>query len=287
MSENKELISMNGNLPADTAGVAVATREQSEIQSAIVIAKRFPRDETLAYNAIIKSFERLTLAQDAVYSFPRGGQTIEGPSVDSARVMASKWGNIRYGIRFISIDDDYVHIKGYAIDLETNTSIELDDKFKKLVYRKKGGWVEPDERDLRELVNRRGAILERNAILKLIPRDFTEAAVRTSKETIRKALKGELKTSLEEYVRLMVMSFDKIGVSGEMLIKHLGHDLKVITEDEVIELKAIYKSIKDGNSKREDYFEFPKQESEASAKAAEFVGKDKKDKEGKKEDANA
>ncbi len=50
--------------------------------------------------------------------------------------------------------------------------MEIDDTFRKKIQRKRDGqtvWVTPDERDLRELTNKRGAILERNCLLKLQP----------------------------------------------------------------------------------------------------------------------
>jgi len=73
----------------------------------------------------------------------------------------------------VSLTDEHVHIRGFAIDLETNASTEYEDQFKRLVQRKgrdgETHWVQPDERDLRELIGRRGAILVRNAILSYTP----------------------------------------------------------------------------------------------------------------------
>ena len=62
---------------AETAGeMAAVTREQTEIQSAIVAAKRFPRNEQSAFVRAVNSFTRLTMAEGATYNFPRGGKTV-------------------------------------------------------------------------------------------------------------------------------------------------------------------------------------------------------------------
>ena len=49
-------------------------------------------------------------------------------------------------------------------------------------------WTVPDERDLRELTNRRGAICVRNAILALVPPDLVEDAMATADQTLEALL---------------------------------------------------------------------------------------------------
>lgn len=245
-----------GHVQEREVGAASAVaREEAEIKAAIFLARQFPRDEFKAYNKIMKTCERPGFAEDAIYSFPRSGQTVKGPSVQMAREIARCWGNIRYGLRIVSVDEDMVHIRGYAYDLETNAHVEHEDKFEKLVYRKSQGWVKPDERDLRELINRRGAILVRNAILQVIPSDVVDAAEEKAKETLRRAAQGEISQNREQAIRRLVKAFDGIGVTVEMLEAYLKHGLDAITADEIADLRAVYKSIQDGNSRREEYFD--------------------------------
>lgn len=243
----------------DPAALAVVQREKTELESAIVVAKRFPRDENAAYTRIVQSCRRPTFAEGARYAFPRGGKTVSGPSVKLAREMARAWGNLRYGLRIVAVDDDQVHIRGYALDLETNNYVEAEDRFAKLVQRKKGNrteWVEPDERDLRELVNRRGAILMRNCLLQVLPPDVTEDAEREAQATLKKAAKGELAQDRPAAIRRLALAFDALGVTTDMLAGFLGHELDLITEDELAELRAVYASIQDGNTMRGDHFDF-------------------------------
>lgn len=251
-----EVSSINGARGSD---FALAHREQSDIQAAVISAKHFPRNEVAASLAVTKSFARPLLAEAARYQFPRGGKTISGPSVDCARELARLWGNIRYGLRVVSLTDESVHIRGFAVDLETNSQSEYEDQFKRLVQRKQRDgetrWVEPDERDLRELIGRRGAILIRNAILSLLPPDLIESALATADKTLRGVASGELKSSREDVIKHLVGRFDNLGVSVAMLEGYLGHALADANADEVTELKGIGKSLADGVTKREDHFE--------------------------------
>ena len=50
-----------------------ASRQAQEVQAAMVIAKKFPRDPFEAFNKIMNACKRITLAKDAIYSYPRGG----------------------------------------------------------------------------------------------------------------------------------------------------------------------------------------------------------------------
>jgi hypothetical protein len=247
-------------LPTQVGAISAAAREEAELKAAIVVAKRFPRDEAASYTRIIKSCGRPGFAEGALYRFPRGGQQIEGPSVNLAREMARCWGNIRYGLRIVSLDDEQVHIKGYALDLETNNYVEMEDRFAKLIQRKnkrtgQTDWVEPDERDLRELVNRRGAILVRNAILQVLPPDVTEDAGTATKATLRKAAEGDIGQSREDAVRRLAIGFDGIGVTAAMLASYLKHELAIISPEELADLRKVYRSILDGHTTRGDHFD--------------------------------
>ena len=71
-----------------------ASRAIAEAQGKLVIAKRFPRNEITAYAKAMEACQRPTMAAKAFYSFPRGGQTVEGPTIRFAEELARCWGNI-------------------------------------------------------------------------------------------------------------------------------------------------------------------------------------------------
>jgi len=234
----------------ELAIVKSAAEVRAELEGAIILAKQFPRNDYVVLGRIESAFSRPMLAGKAQYHYPRGGAEIRGESVHTARAIGQAFGNIRWGLDIVRDDEDFRTIEGWAWELESNVKIEAQDHFQKLIFRKVGGWIKPDERDLSELTNRRGAKLVRNCLLQVVPSDLVDKAI----EIATKALAGELKNR-QDAIRKMVSIFDKIGVSVAMLVNYLGHELDTINEEEFVKLRGIYQSIVDGNSKREEHFE--------------------------------
>jgi DNA-binding XRE family transcriptional regulator len=250
-----------GELALHAGTASAVAREEAEIKAAIVLARQMPRNENVALQRIKSAMSRPSMAADARYSFPRGGQQVVGPSVYLAREAARNWGNLRYGVRIVSMDNETVHVKGYCHDIETNSFNESEDKFRAMVQRKNrqtgvAEWVKPDERDLRELVNKRGAICMRNAILQCLPSDVIEDAMQAAEQTIIAVEEGRLKDDPITVIRKMAEAFRTLSVTVEMLERYAGHSLSLCSAKEIANFKAIYKSIQDGQSTREDYFVF-------------------------------
>lgn len=224
-------------------------------QSSFVIAKRFPRNEQESIRRITESCKRASLAKVGLYSYPRGGQTIIGPSIRLAEVLAQSWGNLDFGMRELENVEGmngYSVVEAYCSDLETN----VHQRRVFTVYHKmklKNGTSKrlTDPRDVYEHVANYGSRRVRASILGVIPRDVVERAVEQIKETLRKG-DGE---PLIDRVNKMVLAFSDVGVSVEMIQKRVGHEVKDINQDELIELRAIYTSLKDGETKRKDWFE--------------------------------
>lgn len=266
---NNELV-IADNLPGvkhETGVAQVSSREQFQIQAGFIMAERRPRDEMKSFTKLLKTYERPSAALGAEYSFPRGGKTISGPSVILAREAAKHWGNIRAGVVVVAMDDNDVHLKGSAWDLETNAYFEQEGHFKKRIQRKdkRTGvteWVTPDERDLRELINKHGAILERNCILRLIPKDFIEDAVAKARHTLTAKARGELEKNKEDTIKVLLLSFKELDVSQDMIEALLGHAVLDVNADEIADLRQKYQAIKTGEATREEYFEIPKPKSE-------------------------
>jgi hypothetical protein len=267
--------------PYELATTGAAAAEKHKIEAAMTIAKRFPRDEMAAYESIQKAVKRPNFAEEAMYTFPRAGQDIEGPSVVLAREMARCWGNIRFGVDVIRDDEDTRLIRGWAWDLETNTYTQGEDDFKKLIFRKKDGWIKPDERDLRELTNRRAAFLVRNCLLQLMPADFVDDACKQSKATLVQGAKADPDATLKK----LVTAFGSIGVNTTMLAdwlaKRRGMESAKIgdsTAEDIAALRTVYKSICDGNSKIGEHFgkaeAKPEQAGNGAPKAGEATVKD-------------
>jgi hypothetical protein len=167
--------------------------------------------------------------------------------------MANAWGNIDYGYREVGSGTGYTDVEAYAFDKETNT--RSCRTFRVLHKRSSHGRLVDlsDPRDVYELVANQASRRIRACILQVIPGDITEAALKSCEETIKRS-GGD--APLVDRVRKMATVFQDYGVTTEMLERKLGHKLDVTIEQELIQLRRIYTSIKDGAAKRDDFFDF-------------------------------
>lgn len=229
-----------------------STQAAQEIQAAVFMARRFPRNEERAYTAIMKSCARYSFADQVTYSYPRGGQKVEGPSVYLAREMARVWGNIRYGTRVLHEDEDKLKGEAFAWDLETNTLRTAEFKVPKLIQRKVSGstqWVKPDERDLREQFANIGARYERECVLKLMPSDFVQDAIAAATQTIEAGVAADPELAKKQ----MLVGFQKLSITPDMLQEYLGHPVGQCSPKEITDLRQIWKSIAAGEAKWADF----------------------------------
>lgn len=255
-SEAELAQAMSGGASGDSAMMAAAAREKYTIESHMTLARKFPRNTKDAATEILATCERPEFAMAARYSFPRAGKPVEGPSAPFARELARIWGHIESGLRIISIDQDVVHIAGIARDYQTGAVFFVEDKFARKIYRKRGGWKEPDERDLRELIFRRGAICQRNAILMAMPFDLVEEAQKVVRETNEAAAKLDLNKDREGTISKLVDAFEGLPtpVSREMLETRIGKDLDEIEPADYIMIRKTYRSLYDGVVSRDEIF---------------------------------
>lgn len=240
----------------------VVSRQAQEVQAAMVIAKKFPRDEVDSYNRIMRSCQRKSLAEQSMYEYPRGGTKVTGPSIRLAEAMAQNWGNIDFGIIELEQKNGESQVMAYAWDLETNTRQTKIFSVPHARGTKKGNVALTDPRDIYEMVANQGARRLRACILGIIPGDVQDAAIERCKETLTK---GE-KEPLIDRVRKMAKAFeDAYSVTLPMIEKYLGCNSDAFSENDFIRLKNVYKSLRDGMAKREDYFEIaaPAEQKEA------------------------
>lgn len=240
-------------------------RAVAEVQSAYVIAKKFPRNESEAYMSIVQACKRQTLAEQAMYAYKRGSTLVTGPSIRLAEAIGQHWGNLDCGVREVSNSNGVSVAEAYAIDLQTNTRITKTFYVKHVRETKQGTTKLTSSRDIYELVANQGARRLRACILGVIPGDIVEAAVEQCQKTLESS-----DIPMVEQVRKMVAAFDEIGVKVEHLEARMGHNLDATIPAEIVTLKSIYRSIRDGMSAREDWFDIRKektQETKADLKA--------------------
>ena len=226
-------------------------RQAQEVQAAMVIAKRFPRDEYEAMGRIMKACKRKTLAEQASYTYPKGGQIVTGPSIRLAEAIAQGWGNIDYGIIELDQKDGKSEMMAYAWDLETNTRSTKIFTVAHVRDTKKGSKVLTDGRDIYELSANMGARRMRACILAVIPGDVVDVA----EEECKKTLAGAHKEPLEDRLRSMLQAFDEeFSVDKTMIEKYMGYVITRFSEQDFVKLRGVFKALRDGMAKREGLF---------------------------------
>jgi hypothetical protein len=234
-------------------GAVVATEQQraiAEVQAAMMLARANPRDERKAMDRILMSCARPSLAEQAVYQYARGGTDISGPSIRLAEAIAQAWGNLQYGVRELSRDHENATVQAYAWDLETGTRREVTFQVPLIRSTKKGSYRLEDPRDIYETVANQGARRVRACILALIPGDVVDAAVEQCEAT----MKAKADVSPES-IRKMIDAFAAVGVTREQIELRIQRRLDSITPAQVVQLKKIYASLRDGMSNVSDWFE--------------------------------
>ncbi len=234
--------------------VIATTRAAQEVQAAMVVAKKMPRDEYAVYKRVMAACERPGLAKVAVYTYPRGKTTVMGPSIRLAETIIRAYGNASYGVNELSQDADRGEsiVEAFCWDLETNTRVQKTFTVKHARHTKKGSVKLFDPRDVYELTANQGARRVRACILGVVPGDLVEDALSKCQQTLCKAEKDPLELRVKRMLETFKATF---GVVSPQVLAYL----KVgkpdeISEDDLDTMRGAFQSIKDNTASVNDFF---------------------------------
>ncbi|MCZ0750080.1 hypothetical protein [Aeromonas enteropelogenes] len=244
-----------------------------EVQAAMVIAKKFPRNPVEATDRILQACSRPTLAEGALYTYNRGGSEVTGPSIRLAEALAQAWGNIQFGVRELEQRQGESVVEAFAWDVETNTKqLKI---FTVPHVRPGANRQKPldEPRDIYEVVASNGARRLRACILGVIPGDVIEAAQRQCEVT----LNTYADTSPESIKRMLDIFSDEFGVTSEQIQAYLGRRADAMLPAQYVQMRKIYASLRDGMSKPSDWFKSKREnpEPETSIALAAMRGENK------------
>jgi hypothetical protein len=218
------------------------SRQAQEVYAAMTVAKRFPRD-------LDESFARIMKACS--------------PSIRLAEVLAQSWGNVDFGIIELEQKPSESIMMAYAWDLETNTRETKVFTVPHIRSKRSGNVRLTDPRDIYELTANMGARRMRACVLGIIPGDIVDAAMDACETTLKHA-GGE---PISDRLRTVVSVFGELGVTKDMLEKNLGHVLSTTSEQELVNLRKIYTTIKDNFGDVNSFFETGKDEPSAKVQS--------------------
>ena len=244
---------LEGTVVSRPQGALAQTDQQravAEVQAAMMIARANPRDQKTAVDRILTACQRQRLAEAAVYSYSRGGSEISGPSIRLAEALAQNWGNLQFGIREIEQRGGESTVQAFAWDVETNVKREMVFTVPHVRHTKKGSYKLDDPRDIYEMVANNGARRLRACILAVIPGDVIDMAVEECERTMR--AKADV---TPEGIQKIAAAFQQLGVTQQQLEARMQRRLDSIQPAQVVALKKIYASLRDGMSQVADWFE--------------------------------
>lgn len=231
-------------------GAALATRQAQEVQAAVVMAKRFPRDIVEVERKLIQSCKRPKLAEIAVYEYPRGGTKVTGPSIRLAEAAAQAMGNIDFGWTEIQRLEDESVCTAYAWDIENN--IRRTTTFSVPHYRdtKQGKKRLSDDRDIYEMCANQASRRMRGCILQVVPGDLVDLAISECEKT----LQANLGTIQEQAAKWGKVFEKEYGVKPESIMRYLGSRPETWTQNDIFRLRKLYNALQDNMTTVEEAF---------------------------------
>ena len=233
-------------------GTAVEqSRAVAEVQGAIVVAQQVPRDITRAVADMYRSCGQRSLAERAFFRFPRGKETVSGPSVQLARELARCFGNMQFGVTELRRDDGYgqSEMQAWAWDVQTNTRSSTTFIVEHVRDSRSGTTRLTDQRDIYENNANMGARRLREMIFAILPGWFTEDAIAACYDTLAG---GD--GTLAERVKQCADGFAKLGVRADRLEQKTGSPAEKWTPYDLAQLSVIYRSIQRGETTKEAEF---------------------------------
>jgi hypothetical protein len=227
-----------------------ATLTKAEIDQQTQMAHAAPRSPSAARDRMI-SLATMDdqMAEECIYSVPRGGKQIRGPSIRFAEIVLNCWGNVRCAARVTHEDriERYVEAEALVHDLESNVGYVARAR-RRIELKKNRRTVDPD------MVQLAGSaaisVARRNAILGAVPKPVW----RRAQEAVEAVIKGDQKTLVQRR-DAAIGYFAKAGVPTERVltaleVKHLDD----ITLDHLVDLNGMRSAIKSGEATLDQLF---------------------------------
>lgn len=254
---------------AETAVSAAAAQAQAAIQARYVMAMKNPRDLDNVRVRLLAECRRPSFADVARYRKPIGGKAIEGPSIRFAEAAIRCMTNVLSETYVIYNDSESRIVRVSVTDLEANVSYPTDIVIEKTVERSfvKDGqtvisqrmnsqgkitYLVPATED--DLLNKQNALVSkalRTNGLRVVPGDIVDECM---SEVVRVQLDRDAKDP-DAAKKKVIDGFAGLNIMPTDLKAYLGHEVAQISPAELAELRAVFVSIRDGETTWRDVLE--------------------------------
>lgn len=225
---------------------ALEAISRSEVAMQLDSAHRWPRSATkFLREATSLATLSVEIAESCMYSVPRGGKMLTGPSVRLAEICAASWGNLHVGARVIDANETEVVAQAVAWDLEKNVRVTIEAQ--RSIVGKRGRF---DDDMIRVTGMAAISIAMRNAIFRVIPRAYVETVYAKAKAVAV----GDAKTLGARRDDLLAR-LGKMGVTQDRVLARLElKGVDDITLEHVETLIGIGTAIKSGDMQLDQAF---------------------------------
>lgn len=253
----------------ETASMAVAATARAQVEARYLMSERHPRDWDVVREKWLKECSRPTLAEVGIWRLPRGGKTLEGPSIRLAEVALRCMTNVFPESKTIFDDAEKRILLISVTDLEANLTYSREVVVEKTMERKTlrqgqtpisqrinsvGEVTYRVERTPDDLLAACGAA-ESKALrvlaLRLFPGDILDEGM----QRIREVLRAGVRADPDAAKKKLLAAFGEMGVKADQLKMYVGHDLDGLSPAEHEELRATYAVLRDGEATWADILE--------------------------------
>lgn len=243
---------------APTGGV-MSSLARSELDVQISTAKAFPRSiKKFMDDATTMATLDVDIAKGCMYSVPRDGKMIPGPSVRLAEIVASAWGNIHAATRIIGEDRRFITAQSVVWDLERN--LRLGFEVRRRITKKDGSTFGDD--GIMNTANSAMSIAFRNAVFRIVPNALIKQVYRKCVDVAV----GDAKT-LSARRSDMVAHFAKLGIKADRVFAAVDAKSEIdIDLERMGTLIGLANAIRDGETSIDDAFPDPTGAEDAAKK---------------------
>lgn len=246
----------------ETSTTALAAQAKAQIEARYIVAMQRPRDMDTVRTKLLKECMRPGFAKVARYSKPVGRDKIEGPSIRFAEAALRCMGNVVPESFVIWDDEEKRVIRVSVTDIESNLTYSQDVVVQKTVERKQLGkgqqalssrangygdivyTVRATDDDVLNKQNAQVSKALRTQAIRLLPGDILEecmtAVVKVQKDEDAKDPDAAKKALLDAFARLNIMP--------NQLAEYLGHEVATVVPAELVELRAVYSAVSEGET---------------------------------------
>ncbi len=236
---------MSGMLPA------AAAARMAEVQVSANFARQCPRSVMRAREGIAEACKSGRFAENAEYSYSKGGTDITGASIDLLKAIAIEWRNIQYGWEIVTTEGMFSTVRAFAWDVERNVPSSITFRVRHWIDTRGGGRACRDERETYELIANQASRRVRACLENVVPSYIVDEALDACRLTLSKQ-GGE--KPLRDQVKAAVDYAAGLGVTKEMLEEKFQRSVDALEHLHLARLRRMFKAIVDKVATVEEHF---------------------------------